>query len=811
MSEKQFVWPWTGIVVNIPTYSTEDDCCVRKRGSKLKDEYQRRIFNPRTVCILSDLWGHSGTAVVEFNKNWTGLDNAFAFEREYELDHYGKKDWFANTELKSEQEEVMKGHGNKIQRDFTSHRMDIVMGEIDKLTQDHNQDYVSSMALPIGMQKQCLGLEVYDMQFELNEIESRREQYPSTISFLNLINALIAEERDLSDRGRREPMWIPVKNGSRLVPALNIFTSTKESSPLQTQLPVLELLKDFMSGKTAFWNIMSILLPGVNSVIAERSSQLYGHLLENAVQLSLETIILVFIKICFFLIIGVLYTSSRMVGLVQLLLKSNASNSLIEDYAACLELSEEFQNLENNNDDPVILIMQVILDILDKFSKPDANALLHEFGFQHLDMIGIAPLPKRNSNQSLRNSSLHQRAWLLNLLAVELHAGDVRSSNHREACQTILSFLFAHGMNDIDASENTAIRTVNKSKDGILSLYSLQRACTFEAELALLVKNQSQVWEIWSTGTIFHGHVGESCIWQGNQFTDIAEAEELRMEQINLVVGILSKVLYNLVFHPQSVWPYEETDEYDFVQGLFGMMHALFSRDSKIPSFAQSRVSPEVRLFGMMHALFSRDSKIPSFAQSRVSPENQRNSELRMFNLCYSLSSYLYFLVTKKSLRLQPSDSSSSYTSVELQQPTLSLLNSLFSSVTTALERAAGEKSLLLNKVKIPLPSPSWKWMKSSICVRQDSVSSSDNIQKRLEVILGTKNGQLHELAVNDKDKKEKYIKFLLIKKTSRSFYGFAVRVVWWGWEVCLHEVDQSELGLQYGTTSFADMPVDME
>lgn len=41
------------------------------------------------------------------------------------------------------------------------------------------------------------------MQFELNEIEARREQYPSTISFLNLLNTLIAEERDLSDRGRR--------------------------------------------------------------------------------------------------------------------------------------------------------------------------------------------------------------------------------------------------------------------------------------------------------------------------------------------------------------------------------------------------------------------------------------------------------------------------------------------------------------------------------------------------------------------------------------------------------------------------------
>lgn len=41
------------------------------------------------------------------------------------------------------------------------------------------------------------------MQYELNEVEARREQYPSTVSFLNLLNALIAEERDFSDRGLR--------------------------------------------------------------------------------------------------------------------------------------------------------------------------------------------------------------------------------------------------------------------------------------------------------------------------------------------------------------------------------------------------------------------------------------------------------------------------------------------------------------------------------------------------------------------------------------------------------------------------------
>lgn len=54
--------------------------------------------------------------------------------------------------------------------------------------------------------------------------------------------------------------------------------------------------------------------------------------------------------------------SSRIVGLVQLLLKSNAASSLIEDYAACLELrSEESQFIENSSDDPGVLILQVSL------------------------------------------------------------------------------------------------------------------------------------------------------------------------------------------------------------------------------------------------------------------------------------------------------------------------------------------------------------------------------------------------------------------------------------------------------------------
>ncbi|GMN58168.1 hypothetical protein TIFTF001_027268 [Ficus carica] len=232
-----------------------------------------------------------------------------------------------------------------------------------------------------------------------------------------------------------------------------------------------------------------------------------------------------------------------MVGLVQLLLKSNAANCLVEDYAACLELrSEESQFIENSSQDPGVIILQllidnisrpapnvthlllkfdldnvehklsicsclkVILEILEKLSKPDVNALLHEFGFQllyelcldpltcgptmdllsskkyqffvrHLDTIGVAPLPKRSGNQALRISSLHQRAWLLKLLAIELHAGDMSSSSHRDACQSILAHLFGReiigiGTDQIisyslslqNSAEAAGTRSINKSK-----------------------------------------------------------------------------------------------------------------------------------------------------------------------------------------------------------------------------------------------------------------------------------------------------------------------------------------------------------
>ncbi|KAL6980544.1 hypothetical protein U1Q18_022187 [Sarracenia purpurea var. burkii] len=90
--DEKFVWPWTGIVVNLQT-EWKDGRYVGESGSKLRDQLIRRGFNPIRVHPLWNFRGHSGSAIVEFHKDWSGFNNAMSFEKAYEADHCGKKDW----------------------------------------------------------------------------------------------------------------------------------------------------------------------------------------------------------------------------------------------------------------------------------------------------------------------------------------------------------------------------------------------------------------------------------------------------------------------------------------------------------------------------------------------------------------------------------------------------------------------------------------------------------------------------------------------------------------------------------------------
>ncbi len=55
----------------------------------------------------------------------------------------------------------------------------------------------------LGNSSQEVPSQVYEMGYELNEVEARREEYPLTLSYSNLLNVIIEKETDLSEYGRK--------------------------------------------------------------------------------------------------------------------------------------------------------------------------------------------------------------------------------------------------------------------------------------------------------------------------------------------------------------------------------------------------------------------------------------------------------------------------------------------------------------------------------------------------------------------------------------------------------------------------------
>lgn len=81
--EDQFVWPWKGILVNIPTEMEE--------GRGLKEELSD--LNLLKIRALWNSAGHTGTAIVDFRGDWCGLKDAMTFEKHFEKRSRGRSDW----------------------------------------------------------------------------------------------------------------------------------------------------------------------------------------------------------------------------------------------------------------------------------------------------------------------------------------------------------------------------------------------------------------------------------------------------------------------------------------------------------------------------------------------------------------------------------------------------------------------------------------------------------------------------------------------------------------------------------------------
>uniref|UniRef100_A0A453F236 Factor of DNA methylation 1-5/IDN2 domain-containing protein n=1 Tax=Aegilops tauschii subsp. strangulata TaxID=200361 RepID=A0A453F236_AEGTS len=98
--DEQFVWPWMGVLVNVPT-EWKGGRQVGESGNRLKEQLSR--FCPQKVIPLWNHRGHTGYAIVEFGKDYACFCNAFKFENHFEAEGYGKRDWEARMHRGSDQ------------------------------------------------------------------------------------------------------------------------------------------------------------------------------------------------------------------------------------------------------------------------------------------------------------------------------------------------------------------------------------------------------------------------------------------------------------------------------------------------------------------------------------------------------------------------------------------------------------------------------------------------------------------------------------------------------------------------------------
>ncbi|KNA07595.1 hypothetical protein SOVF_170410 [Spinacia oleracea] len=91
---EKFVWPWKGIVANLPV-ELKNGKYVGKSGNKLRDELAKKGFNPLNVKPLWSAQGHSGFAIVNFGKDLLEFKNARSFENDFELSRQGRRDWYS--------------------------------------------------------------------------------------------------------------------------------------------------------------------------------------------------------------------------------------------------------------------------------------------------------------------------------------------------------------------------------------------------------------------------------------------------------------------------------------------------------------------------------------------------------------------------------------------------------------------------------------------------------------------------------------------------------------------------------------------
>ncbi|XP_042483432.1 factor of DNA methylation 1 [Macadamia integrifolia] len=85
-----FVWPWKGIIVNLSSKLKNGEG-PSTYASWIEEELSEyRILEVHTLGTEQDSTVY---AIVDFSKGWPGFKDAMEFEKAFEANHHGKKDW----------------------------------------------------------------------------------------------------------------------------------------------------------------------------------------------------------------------------------------------------------------------------------------------------------------------------------------------------------------------------------------------------------------------------------------------------------------------------------------------------------------------------------------------------------------------------------------------------------------------------------------------------------------------------------------------------------------------------------------------
>ncbi|XP_055831354.1 protein INVOLVED IN DE NOVO 2-like [Solanum dulcamara] len=160
--DEKYSFPWMGIVANLPV-QLNGGRYVGKSGSWLRDDLTKKGFNPLRVHPLWNYRGHSGKAVVEFGNDWNGFANAIKFQKSYESQHQGKKEYIV-----------------------TQHKGDKLYGWVAKA-----DDYNSSDIIGDYLQKNG------DLK-SISEVEAEEKRKSDSL-VSNLANTIEARRRSLKE------------------------------------------------------------------------------------------------------------------------------------------------------------------------------------------------------------------------------------------------------------------------------------------------------------------------------------------------------------------------------------------------------------------------------------------------------------------------------------------------------------------------------------------------------------------------------------------------------------------------------------